>query len=260
MPSEMEKCINCSLESGGNYCPNCGQKLHLKKLTLRYISSEFTDRWLGLDTKFSRSAWGLFLHPERVITAYLNRNSVRYIGPLGYYIVMTALMLITFQLLGLEVADFLKSTNENLGLPSGSGSARQLALQESISGWVSRNFRFVSALLIPFLTLGVQWLYRKKRSFLENLVMITYLQTHTIWFLIVGLFTFKWTGFWVSQYMTIISLIYFGWALGRFDDGKITFRKFLKALLTWIVSYILFILTLSLMAIVLVVFIGAFKK
>ena len=88
MPSEMETCINCNQESDGNYCPNCGQKLHLKKLTLRYISSEFTDRWLGLDTKFTRSAWGLFLHPEQVITAYLNRNNVRYIGPLGYYIVM----------------------------------------------------------------------------------------------------------------------------------------------------------------------------
>ncbi|VXD18741.1 conserved membrane hypothetical protein [Marinoscillum sp. 108] len=256
MPSEMETCINCNQESDGNYCPNCGQKLHLKKLTIRYISSEFTDRWLGLDTKFTRSAWGLFLHPEQVITAYLNRNNVRYIGPLGYYIVMTALMLIAFELLGLEVADFIKSTNENLGLPQGSGSERQLALQENISGWISRNFRFASAFLIPFLTVGVQWLYRKKRSFLENLVLITYLQTHTIWFLIVGLLAFKWTGFWVSQYMTLVSLIYFCWALGRFDDGKITFRKFFKALLTWIVSYLLFIFTILLVAILIVVLVG----
>ena len=252
----MKPCINCGHESDSPYCPNCGQKMEVRRVTIRGISGEFISKWIGFDTQFGRTIVGMVIKPGEVINGYLEGNRTKYIGPLGFIVVMTALLLISFDLFGLEVQDFLKENQSTFqGGIEQDISAQQLAFQQKINTFIAQNFRFFSAVLIPFWGIGLWFFYRKRGlNYIERIVVATYLSCQGIWLTIVGLAFMALTGKLNSLILLAVSILYYAYGLMKVYNTRNYFISLLKTIGSYAVSALcMLVFVIIIMIIVLMV-------
>ncbi len=79
------------METADKFCSNCGAQIVTKKLTIKNILYDFSERYLSFDNKFLVTFKTLFTHPEWVINGYLNGLRVRYVNPVTYLIIAVTL-------------------------------------------------------------------------------------------------------------------------------------------------------------------------
>lgn len=239
----MKKCVNCGTEAEGNFCYNCGQKLGNTAVSWKIISSDISDRWIGLDTKFLRTVVDLTVRPGKAIRRYLMGNRVRYVGPLGYFMVMSAILVIIAELLNLDFAEFLQKTNEAMGAVPVESPPETAEFQQQIGDWMVRNFRWIPAILIPFLAISTRLFFRGfSKSYLHHMVVIGYLQSHGLWISIAQNVIYSITGEILNTWILIFSFLYYTVAMLLVLERKKIFITILKVILAWVVGYIMFTL------------------
>ncbi|GAB4241178.1 MAG: hypothetical protein Tsb0034_18030 [Ekhidna sp.] len=218
--------------------------MEVKRVSFKSILEEFLSKWIGFDNQFGRTIKDLTIAPGRVIKSYLSGNRVRYIGPLGYLVIMTALLIVSFDLFGIDVKEFLQKTGSNI-VPQDTGqSSSQVAAQQKVMDFVSKNFRFLSTVLIPFLAIPIGWFLRKwALNYVERLVIATYLLCQTIWitFLMIGVYAF--TGRLFSAADLIISVFYVSIALHDAYPSKNIVYAILRGFLIYLLAFVVLILS-----------------
>jgi hypothetical protein len=239
----MKKCVNCGTESEGNYCYNCGQKLENTAVSWKAISSDISDRWIGLDTKFLRTVVDLTIRPGKAIRSYLSGNRVRYVGPLGYFMVMSAILVIIAEILQIDFSEFIQKTNEAMGAVPSDSPPETAEFQQAISNWMARNFRWIPAMLIPFLALSSRIFFKGfSKSYLHHLVVIGYFQSHGLWISIVQNILFSISGEILNTWILIISFLYYTIAMVLVLERKNYLVTVLKIILAWVFGYLMFTL------------------
>ena len=242
----MKECVNCGNSTDTQFCANCGQKIEVQRVSLRGIMQEFLSKWIGFDTKFGRTIIDMVKDPGYVINTYLHGNRTRHIGPLGFLVVMTALLIISFDLFGIEVEDFLKENQSNIeSLYDQQISENQLAFQQKVQEFVARNFRFFSTILIPFWGVGLWFFYRKaNHNYMERIVVATFLTCQGIWLTILSLAVFSLTGTLYSIPLLIISILYYSYGLMKIHKTKNYFLSLLKTVGSYAVSSLIMLLVI----------------
>ncbi len=240
----MKECVNCGYESDSPYCPQCGQKLEVKRVSFKGIINEFLSKWIGFDTQFGRTIVGMTINPGKVVNSYLKGNRTKYMGPLGFLVVMTALLIISFDVFGLEVKDFLRENQSTFeGMYEQETSERQLEFQKKTNEFIAKNFRFFATILIPFWSVALWVFYRKSGlNYIERLVISTYLTSQGIWLTIAGLGIFALTGHLFSILLTLASITYYGFGLMKTYEKDNFIISLLKSVGSYLVSMLLFLL------------------
>lgn len=243
----MKTCVNCEFESNSKHCPNCGQKLEIPRITLKGVVFEFFARWIGFDNQFGRTAYHMFVNPRKAIHSYLAGNRVKYLGPLGYLIVMTALLLLSFDLFDLKVEDFMQSQSnsfsENMLEADPKIAKRQMDFQQKTLTIMANNFRLMTVSIIPFLALAFGWFYRREKlNFMERLMVFSYIQGNAIWLNIIGVVIFALTGQVFSIYISIISIGYTIYAVNTAFPRKPLLIGVLKVFFSILVGYLVWII------------------
>ncbi|WP_194850815.1 DUF3667 domain-containing protein [Nonlabens antarcticus] len=79
-------CKNCDnmLYSGHTHCASCGAKWIENRITMRQVGTDFTDMYLGVDTKFVRTFVDLFRKPGVVINGYISGRRQYYVDAIRY--------------------------------------------------------------------------------------------------------------------------------------------------------------------------------
>ena len=256
----MKECVNCGTMTDTPHCPNCGQKMTVKRVSFRSIIEEFFSKWIGFDNQFGRTVISMLTMPEQVVHAYLHGNRTKYIGPLGYVVIMTALLIISFDLFGLEAQDFIKenqSTFEELyqqDLPE-EKTVLQKQTTQKINEFAARNFRFLSALLIPFWAISFWFFYRKEKlNYIERLVVATYLSCEGMWLTIISIAIFALTGYLPTVPIFLISLAYYSYALHKIFPDKEAFFAVVKGAFSVVVGFLIFFLSAIILGIVIGIF------
>jgi hypothetical protein len=86
-----------------NFCSLCGVKWLENRISMKQVTHDFSDMYIGIDTKFIRTFLDLFKRPEAVITSYMNGRRVNYMDAIRY-------LLVALYITGLQ-AFFLKNTS-----------------------------------------------------------------------------------------------------------------------------------------------------
>ncbi len=73
--------------AGQNYCSHCGAKWIEKRITMRNVFHDFSDMYLGIDTKFFRTFIDLFIRPEVVIDGYITGRRNHHVDALRYLLI-----------------------------------------------------------------------------------------------------------------------------------------------------------------------------
>ncbi|MEL7006810.1 MAG: DUF3667 domain-containing protein [Bacteroidota bacterium] len=210
----------------------------IKKVSLRGFASEFFSRWIGFDNQFGRTVKELVVKPGYVLNSYLQGNRVRYLGPLSYVLIMTALLIISFYIFSLSIEDFLRK-NQSTYSPQNL-SHEQIALRDELMTFIAKYFRFFTTITIPFFALAMGWFFREKKfNYMERLAITTFLASETMWFTLFALLLFSITDVLLNWQFIPLSLIYYGYAFHQLFEGKHFLKSLAKAILTWLTAAML---------------------
>ena len=185
-------CKNCNelIYAGKSHCANCGSKWIDNRITLRQVAADFSDNYIGVDTKFVRTFVDLFRRPESVILGYMNGRRVNYMDAVRYLLLALFVTgVYTFVLTKTGVLDGiiqgqLEATLETYRM-MGIASDEVNSMATSVSRYTKLVFEFqgfILLLTIPLLALIARITFWNKRyfNFTEQIVFYLYTYGHSV--------------------------------------------------------------------------------
>lgn len=229
------QCKNCktTLRTDFAFCPGCGGKIVLKRITFKGLASDFYDHYFNLDNTFIRTFVDLITKPQEVLWAYIEGVRRKYVNPMSYLAISFAFSGIIFFVMSRQI-DKLKMDVFGGQMDSEAGRKILDVTMEYSS--------LIMILYIPILAL-VGYLVLNKKNF--NLPEYTLAATYVL--AQYSIFTFPLSLILLlaapESYMNyslfgiLILVSYSGYAFGRFNGEKLRrqiFRLFIFALLFFI--------------------------
>lgn len=74
-------CKNCGHICHDSFCPICGQKTSVKRLTFKILTSNIIESWFNADRGIFRTIIELFSNPSGMISDYIAGKRIRYFAP-----------------------------------------------------------------------------------------------------------------------------------------------------------------------------------
>ena len=236
-------CLNCGTEIQDEFCPHCGQKKEVKKLTWRTLVQETVHFFSHIEHSFLNTSIQLFLHPGRVIKEYLEGKRKKYYKPISFYLVWAGFRLLLYNL----VISLMHYHNFRTG--------SSFFFSNEVGVYVVENNQVLGLLLIPIQTFFI-WiiLSRHKMNYIETLTAGVYISAiieMLIFFqiLIIGLL-FQ-INFLTNWFVSQVEIVYSVWAFFCIMDlFKIDKLKFflLRVSLVLIITFLVYQIVSGLIA------------
>lgn len=167
-------CRNCAAATGSRFCGECGQRVHLGRLSTPALVARIVEDATDFDRGFIFTAWQLTLRPATAVREYLDGRQVRYTNPLRYLVVIAAITTLGFLAAGMmelyeaEFATLPEDTSE---------VTRRFG--HLLNVMMSRYFNLLSIAAAPFVAFGSYLLFKPaRRTFAEHLVFNAYTYAH----------------------------------------------------------------------------------
>lgn len=88
------KCLNCEHVFKGKFCPNCGQKATIKRLTATALFEEVFHFFTHLEKGFPFTTWSFLIKPGISSLNYISGKRKKYQAPVSYFLIWTGLYII----------------------------------------------------------------------------------------------------------------------------------------------------------------------
>lgn len=92
-------CINCDNEHDSKFCPNCGEKASVPKITFSSIFNDGFSTITNMDKGFLFNVKNLFYKPNEMVNAYINGKRKGVFNPISFLIIAITIYLITESLI-----------------------------------------------------------------------------------------------------------------------------------------------------------------
>ena len=95
------ECLNCGHPLNGeeNFCPECGQKNDLRKISVKEIILQFFSGFFAFDNLFFRTLKPLILHPGKVSKDFIAGKRKMYSNPFQLFLHVSIIFFITINLI-----------------------------------------------------------------------------------------------------------------------------------------------------------------
>jgi hypothetical protein len=100
-----EPCRNCGDATPGPYCPRCGQRKALVRVSVRALVRDFLEDQFGVERRTPSTLFALFFRPGFLTREYIEGRRVRYIHPLRLYLVSSLLLFLVAGFMALRGGD-----------------------------------------------------------------------------------------------------------------------------------------------------------
>jgi Protein of unknown function (DUF3667) len=250
------KCVNCETEIASNFCPVCGQRSGVKRITLRDSLEEFWIQVAGFDGIFFRTLKDLSRRPGYVAREYLNGVRVKYYGPITYFFFMITLLLVSLGVLGLDFAELIKSKQDAMDLTAKNNKAVVVVTQ-----LIATNIKWFLFLAVPFQAFAARYVFFRKSglNFAENTVPLFYTSGHLFWLTILTFGFRKLTGELFTVFVTVASIAYFGFVYSTLMTYQSKVKAFFKGIGVYLGGQVFFTLTMTIIIIIVVVILALFN-
>jgi hypothetical protein len=241
-------CINCGTALESKFCPACGQRSEVKRITFKEAFFDFWSRVYGFDGMFPRTLRDLTIRPAKTAKSFISGNRILYYGPVGYFFLMITVCLLIFSLIGLDFMDYVKGAQSKFITPS------PTKLFNVVMQFVSDNLKIFAFLVIPFQAMAARFVFFRKSNynFLEHSVLPFYTMGHIYWMTILFGIIMKLRGISLAGYSIIFTIIYFGFAYSDFMENESKVKSFLKGVGVYVVAQFFFILTSMIIGVVVI--------
>lgn len=208
-PPALTVCVSCGSAEARAYCPACGQRTRRERLTLRAIARDVAHDVFNLDRGILHTAVALFRHPGLVAAEYVYGRTVRYTGPVKYFLVLAAITTLLYANSGLVESTMTMYGADPAATPAGS-------LQAQTTEFVTTWLNLIMALGVPFSAVFTRLFFRGVGyNFTEHLIFNTYVYAQACILFLVTMLPVHAAGMGVGTAMLVYmaaSLGYTAWA------------------------------------------------
>lgn len=88
------RCLSCNHSFKGNYCPNCGQKASVKRLTFSVLLHDLFHFFTHLENGFLFTTRSFLVKPGVSSTEYISGKRKKYQTPISYFFIWTSLYIL----------------------------------------------------------------------------------------------------------------------------------------------------------------------
>lgn len=240
----MSNCINCDLETNGNFCANCGQTTKHTRIDGHYISHEVQHQ-LHLEKGFLFTIRELLLRPGTSAKAYIQGNRSKYVKPISFLIITSLIYSLVNGFFHIESQHI--ASNSAAAQAEAAMQASKLAL---VFKWVEGHYGYANIMMGGFIALFLNLFFKKHRyNIYEITVLLCFLMGESMLFLALGVLLMGITK--LSVIFVIASIILLGymtWSIGQFFDPKKA-GSYVKALLAYLIGALLFYIALTVIGI-----------
>ena len=234
------QCVNCGAALAGPYCAACGQRARTGRLSFGHVARQVAGELSPVDHGIVYTTLAVLTRPGRMAREYVDGRTVRYVGPVKYFMLLVGAAQILALRIGV-VRDLVA------GVLSGYYERRPVhgELQARLLAFVTSYFVSLSAVMVPLFALAARSLFRRARlNYAEHLVLALYTGAQQIamfvlvaWFITVvrvpGI-----DGVWLAG-----ALVYEGWALRQFTGlsrAQVAWRTLAASLLAILLGTVVF--------------------
>ncbi|HMK26624.1 MAG TPA: DUF3667 domain-containing protein [Chitinophagaceae bacterium] len=161
-------CLNCgaTLIPGQNFCPNCGQKTGIPRITTRSLLRDFLQTILHAEKGIFNLLRGLARHPGRVVTEYVEGKRKKYFNPFSFLALCIAFMVLMNG--WLKPYQDVPVPNQQVIVRLPDEKTKELYLltvkrSAEAQGFFNRNMNFGTLITAPFYAVFL-WLFFKRRG------------------------------------------------------------------------------------------------
>lgn len=148
------------------FCPNCGGKVVINRLSLMGTWTEFIGPFFNWDNFFWHTFRDLFVRPEQVLLAYTAGARKKYFQPFSYMIIYGTFTVLFFKVFPMDFEELKASSAQNPEFDPSSFTETYIA-----------NYNIFLLLTIPVFAFMGWLIFRKfKDNFAEHLVYNAYIQ------------------------------------------------------------------------------------
>jgi hypothetical protein len=193
-------CKNCEslLYVNKTYCSNCGAKWIEKRITMRNVAADFSDLYLGFDTRFMRTFIDLFKKPEAVINGYIHGRRMGYVDAIRYLLIalfVSGIYVYVLKQANIDINEIAQSFQPEQAVPKDSqitdaaareAAEKSVAIQKKVNDFTAKLATDYQAIIlfatIPFLAIIGRITFFKKRyyNFTEQCVFYMYTYSHSM--------------------------------------------------------------------------------
>lgn len=222
-------CKNCGTRSELHYCPACGQRISVYKVTFRETLDDLMDSLFTVNAPLIITLKSLILNPGKLFTSYLEGQRRKYYKPVAFFLLTTLIYLIIRSLLGINIFE-----NSSIVVQDSAETGELLTKGRNFMLLNINNLLFFFVFTLAFFK---KLFFYSKQTLAEYLAIAFYLVGMYTIIVTLNLFLIKYIGPQLQPLAILIMGIYFLYTMLSF------FRKpilpiILKSILLFILAFI----------------------
>jgi hypothetical protein len=176
-------CINCENEHNHKFCPECGEKVDVPKITFSSIFSEGLSRITNMDKGLLFNLKNLLLDPKRIVNDYINGKRKNIFNPISFLLIC-----ITFYLIGESFLHVDKVVDADTIEKMKSNKVYSVGFEAG--KFIESYFKYFWILSVLWLSLATKLCY-KKFSFAEHLAINSFIIGQTTLIALIGYYSLR---------------------------------------------------------------------
>jgi hypothetical protein len=234
----MTICKNCNQQFEGNYCNNCGQSANTHSINIHFLWHDIQEGLFHFERGILFTIKELFIRPGYTIREFLDGKRVKHFKPISFLIILATINGLLYHYLKINIV---------------SATNRASHFASFMNEWRANHYSIIQLLALPAFTVASWVVFRKNnRNFLEHFVLNAYLIGLLViaGIVLVPLFYIYRDTSRLSIVLTISHLVNFPiayWVYYQFFDQRDKIKLVFKILMTLLLYYFLFIVTMILL-------------
>lgn len=233
MAEDAKTCKNCGAVVTSGFCPNCGQRTSIGRVTFKETFHDLIDQLFSVSAPLPITVKMLIVNPGRLFREYLSGHRKKYYKPISFFLLATLIYIFVRWLI-----DF-SPFAQQIGDPTSSPVIEE-ALLEQARDFMFMNINNLLFFLVITLALMVKIFFYKSYMLSEYLAVSFYLVGFYTLLTTVNLFYMKYVNPDIQYIAILLMWGYFVYAMVSFFEK----RKLLvgiKAFFAFFIAYVLYL-------------------
>lgn len=218
-------CKNCGADVTAKYCPVCGQKTSVGRISIKLVLHDFFHVFTHVDSGILFLIKEQFIRPGNIVKEYLEGKRKKYFSPFQYLLIGVAIS--TFFTVNFDLgADF-------FGKFTFSGDDTGVILQNFVH-YVYKFFNIIIFVTVPLLALYSKIFFPKAGfNYAEHLTLNTFVlaQRQVLFIIVVPfLYFYKSVSPEIMRVLNLVWAVFFIWTYLQFFRQKYKLWVFIKSL------------------------------
>lgn len=225
-------CKNCEFEVSHDYCPNCGQKSSVGKITFSETFQDIISSMFSLDAPLWMTIKTLLLNPGKLFRDFLSGKRKTYYRPVAFFILTTIIFVIVKALLNYDPM-------ENIALVK--NGSQDFGLFNKAGVFMAKNINNIIFTFVFSIALMIKMFFYRSYTFAEYLAISFYVVGFYVIITTVSMFILQYFGSNYKMLPFAVMFLYVMYALSSFYQ-KHNFLTIIKIVFVYFFAILLYII------------------